>query len=57
MTGSTDCGTSTEVTGFEGLGKYTLFVSANVNVVIHPVSLCQQNEWSSLMFYIKVQSA
>lgn len=47
---------STEVTGFEGLFKYTLFVPANAIVVIHPISLCQQNEGSLLMFYIKVQS-
>lgn len=57
MTGSTDCGTSTEVTGFEVLVKHTLFVSAHVNVVIHSVSLCQQNEWVPLMFYMEVQSA
>lgn len=57
MTSSIGCGISTEVTGFEGLVKYSLFVSANVIVVIHPVSLCQQNEWALLMFYIKVQSA
>lgn len=57
MTGSTDCGMSTEVTGFEVLVKHTLFVSAHVNVVIHSVSLCQQNEWVPLMFYMEVQSA
>lgn len=57
MTSSPDCGMSAEVTGFEGLVKYALFVSANAIVVIHPVSLCQQNEGALLMFYIKVQSA
>lgn len=54
MTSSTDCGISAEVTDFEGLVKHTLFVSANVNVAIHLVSLRQQNERVPLKFYIKV---
>lgn len=57
MTSSPDCGVSTEVTGFEGLVKYVLFVSGNAIVVIHPVSVCQHNEGALPMFYIKVQSA
>lgn len=47
----------TEVTGFEGLVKYILFVSGNAIVVIHPGFVCQQNEGALLVFYIKVQSA
>lgn len=57
MTSSPDCSISTEVTGFEGLVKYVLFVSGNAIVVIHPVSVCQHNEGVLPMFYIKVQSA
>lgn len=41
---SPDCGLSTEAAGFEGLVKYTLFVSANVIMVIHSVYASKMNE-------------